>query len=104
MFGNKKYKFTKKTTPKKSIMAVILGLIACFWEILIIYLSYTMNGVIPAQYGLVVLLAGLFALTGLVLSIWSITYKEIYKLCPILGIIINTLGVFIVGFIIYVAI
>ena len=103
MFG-KRYKFTKKTTPKKSIMALVFGLLACFWEILIIYLSYTMSGDIPAQYGLVFLIAGLFAMVGLVLSIWSVTYKEIYKLCPILGIIINTIGVFIIGFIIYVAI
>lgn len=104
MIISKRYKFTKKRTPKKSVMAVVLGLIACFSEVLTIYLSYTLGGDIPAQYGLVILLSLLFAITGLVLSIWSVTYKEIYRLFPILGIVINAIGIFIVGFIIYVAV
>lgn len=99
MFARKRYKFTKKITPKKAIMSDVLGLIAICAEVLIIYLSYTLRGEIPNQYGAVFLMSLIFAIIGMVLAVWSITYKQIYRFCSILGIVLNAIAIFIIIFI-----
>lgn len=80
-------------------MSDVLGLIAICAEVLIIYLSYKLRGEIPAQYGAVFLMSLLFAIVGMVLAIWSITYKQIYRFASILGIIFNAIAIFIIAFI-----
>lgn len=104
MISNRKFKFTKKKTPKKGIMSFVLGLIAVVSEILTIYLSYTLKGDAPAQYGMVMLLSAIFAVAGLVLGILSSVQKDIYRFFPTLGIVFNTVAVGMIGFIIYVGI
>lgn len=101
MISNRKFKFTKKKTPKKGIMSVVLGLIAVVAEILTVYLSYLQKGNGPAQYGMVLLLSAIFGLAGLVLGIISSMQKEIYRFFPTLGIILNVVAVSIIGFLIY---
>lgn len=101
MFQKKGYKFTKKKNPQQGIMASILGVISNVSIVLAVYLTYQNKGVAPMQYGTVILLSLIFALVGLGLGIRSNLEKDIYRLFPILGILLNSIAVLASGFILY---
>ena len=82
-------------------MASILGTIAMVSVGLAIYLTYLNKGVAPMQYGTVILLSLLFAIVGLVLAIRACMEKDIYRLFPVLGIILNSITILAGGFILY---
>lgn len=104
MFQRRGYKFTKKKNPQQGIMASILGTIANISMVLAVYLTYQNKGVARMQYGTVILLSLIFALIGLVLGIRSCLEKDIYKLFPVLGILLNGVAMLIGGFILYLGI
>ncbi len=101
MFHRPGYKFTNKKNPQQGIMASILGTIAMVSVGLAIYLTYLNKGVAPMQYGTVILLSLLFAIVGLVLAIRACMEKDIYRLFPVLGIILNSITILAGGFILY---
>lgn len=101
MFQRKGYKFTKKKNPQQGIMASILGVIANVSIVLAVYLTYQNKGVALMQYGTVILLSLIFALVGLGLGIRSCLEKDIYRLFPVLGIILNSIALLAGGFILY---
>lgn len=101
MFQKKGYKFTKKKNPQQGIMASILGVISIASIVLAVYLTFQNKGVAPMQYGSVILLSLIFALVGLGLGIRSCLEKDIYRLFPVLGIILNSIAVLAGGFILY---
>ena len=82
-------------------MASILGTIAIVSVGLAVYLTYLNKGVAPMQYGTVILLSLLFAIVGLVLAIRACMEKDIYRLFPVLGIILNGITILAGGFILY---
>lgn len=82
-------------------MASILGVISNVSIVLAVYLTYQNKGVAPMQYGTVILLSLIFALVGLGLGIRSNLEKDIYRLFPILGILLNSIAVLASGFILY---
>ena len=82
-------------------MAAILGIIANVSIALAVYLTYQNKGVAPVQYGSVILLSMIFAVVGLGLGIRSCLEKDIYRLFPILGMILNSVAVMSSGFILY---
>ena len=92
MFRRKNYKFTKKKNPQQGCMASILGAIANTSIALAVYFTYQNKGVAPMQYGTVILLSLFFAIAGFVLAIRSCLAKDIYRLFPILGIILNSIA------------
>lgn len=98
------YKFTKKKNPQKGIMSTSLGMISIVSVCLAVYFTYLNKGTALAQYGSVVLLSGIFAITGLVLGIMSCLEKDIYRLFPIIGIVLNSITLFMSGFILYVGV
>lgn len=98
------YKFTKKKNPKKGIMSTSLGVISVVSVCLAVYLTYLNEGAALAQYGSVVLLSGIFAITGLVLGIMSCLEKDIYRLFPIVGVVLNSITLLMSGFILYVGV
>ncbi len=53
------------------------------------------------QYGMVVLLSVIYAMTGMLLGVKSLLEKDIFKLFPIMGIVLNVLAVLAGGFILY---
>ena len=53
------------------------------------------------QYGAVVILAVVYAIAGMVLGIRSLTEKDIFKVFPVLGILLNFLTVIAGGIILY---
>lgn len=101
MFHRPGYKFTNKKNPQQGIMASILGTIAMVSVGLAIYLTYLNKGVAPMQYGTVILLSLLFAIVGFVLAIRACMEKDIYRLFPVLGIILNGITILAGGFILY---
>lgn len=82
-------------------MAAILGVIANASIVLAVYLTYRNQGVARMQYGTVILLSLLFALTGLGLGIRSCLEKDIYRLFPVLGMVWNGIALLVGGFILY---
>lgn len=101
MFHRPGYKFTNKKNPQQGIMASILGTIAIVSVGLAVYLTYLNKGVAPMQYGTVILLSLIFAITGLVLGIRACMEKDIYRFFPIWGIILNSITLLAGGFILY---
>ena len=101
MFHKTGYIFTDKKNPERGIMAAILGLISAASVCLAVYLTYQNKGVAPVQYGSVILLSFIFALTGLVLGIIANMQKDIFHIFPIIGIVLNSITILADGFILY---
>ena len=85
-------------------MAAILGVIANVSIVLAVYFTFQNKGVAPMQYGTVILLSLIFAMVGFVLGIRSSMEKDIYRLFPILGIVLNSIALLAGGFILYMGI
>ena len=86
------YKFTNKKNPIKGVAAFILGVIALGSLILAIYLTFQNQGVAPLQYAIAVILSIVMAIAGMVCGIMSCLEKDIFKLFPILGVVLNLLS------------
>lgn len=82
-------------------MATILGGISLVSLCIVIYLSYTEDGAVPAGYGVTGLLAALFSVIGLILGVVTVREKEYYRLFPRLGILLNLLVLAGVSLILY---
>ena len=95
------YKFTNKKNPLKGVAAFILGVIALGSLILAIYLTFQNQGVAPLQYAIAVILSIVMAIAGMVCGIMSCLEKDIFKLFPILGVVLNLLALLLSGFILY---
>lgn len=88
----KGYIFTNKEHSLYGIMATILGILSCATLGTAVYLSYLNEGESSARYGAAALLAVLFMIVGIALSLWSTTEKEKFKLFTVLGIVINVIA------------
>jgi peptidoglycan/LPS O-acetylase OafA/YrhL len=100
-FRKSGYIFTDKKNPRWGIMSTLLGLIAVVSVVLAVYCTYLDKGNAPMQYGMVVLLSVIYAMTGMLLGVKSLLEKDIFKLFPIMGIVLNVLAVLAGGFILY---
>ena len=85
-------------------MAAIFGVIANASIVLAVYFTFQNKGVAPMQYGTVILLSLVFAAVGFVLGIRSNLEKDIYRLFPVLGIVLNSMDLLAGGFILYIGI
>lgn len=101
MFHRSGYIFTDKKNPQRGIMSAILGVISVASVCLAVYLTYQNKGVAPAQYGSVILLSLIFAVTGVVLGILAMLEKDIFRIFPVTGIILNSMTIIAGGFILY---
>lgn len=96
----KNFIFTNKRDSKQAIMATILGVISNVSLGIVIYLSYLNGGNVPISYGLTGLLAMIFSLIGLVLGVLTLWEKDIFKLFPVLGILLNLIALGILAFLV----
>lgn len=96
----KHFIFTNKRDSKQAIMATILGVISNVSLGIVIYLSYLNGGNVPISYGLTGLLAMIFSLIGLVLGVLTLWEKDIFKLFPVLGILLNLIALGILAFLV----
>ncbi len=95
------YIFTDKKNPRWGIMSTLLGLIAVLSVAAAVYFTYLQNGAAPMQYGMVILLSVIYSMIGMVLGVRSLLEKDIFKLFPIMGIVLNVIAVMEGGFILY---
>ena len=82
-------------------MSSILGLIAGVSVCLAVHLTYLNGGTAFMQYGAAVLLAMIYAAAGLALGIRSLTEKDIFRVFPIIGILLNVVTMAASGIILY---
>ena len=70
------------------------------WEI-VTYLSYSQGGVMHGGYGVTGVLATIYSLIGLILGILTLREKDIYRIFPVLGTILNVVALGGVSFLLY---
>lgn len=97
----KNYIFTNKKHSNKAIMSTILGVISLVSLGIVTYLSYRQGGVMHGGYGATGVLATIYSLIGLILGILTLRDKDIYRLFPVLGTILNVVALGGVSFLLY---
>lgn len=102
IFKNPGYIFTNKKNPRNGIMSTILGIIAVSSVAAAVFFTYRDKGNAPMQYGMVILLSVIYAFTGVALGIRALLEKDIFRLFPIMGIVLNIIAVIECGAILYV--
>ena len=88
-----RYMFTDNRHPEKGIMSAILGLISVGALIAAVVFTYRDGGQAQLQYAAAVLVAAIFSVAGIVLGIMSRFERDIFKLFPNLGIVLNLLSI-----------
>lgn len=81
-------------------MATILGVISNASLGIVIYLSYLSGGNVPISFGLTGLFAMLFSIVGLILGVLTAQEKDMFKLFPVLGIVLNLIALGILAFLV----
>ena len=91
--------FTDNRHPEKGVMSAILGCISVTALVVSVAFTYRDGGQAQIRYAAAALVAAIFSVAGLVLGIMSRMEKDIFKLFPNLGIVLNTLSIAFVIFI-----
>ena len=91
--------FTDNRHPEKGVMSAILGIISVGALIAAVVFTYNDGGQAQMRYAAAALVAAIFSVVGLVLGIMSRMEKDIFKLFPNLGIVLNSLSIAFVIFI-----
>jgi hypothetical protein len=94
-----KYMFTDNRHPERGIMSAILGAISVGTLSLSVFLSYKAGGQAEVKYAAAAFVAAVFSVVGIILGIKSRFERDIFKLFPNLGIILNSLAIIFVVFI-----
>lgn len=102
MARRKNYIFTNKKHSEKAVMSAALGGLCIFSLIAVTFLSYKKGGEVPNGYGFTGLFVLIFSLIGLLLGVITVREKDMFKLFPILGIVLNTIALLGIGFMVYV--
>lgn len=95
------YIFTNRKHPDGAIMSVILGMISLMAMIVAVYLTYRQQHEGMLGYGVTGLLVTLFSVAGLVLALLQIGKKDVFKLFPIIGLVLNLLVLIGMGLMIF---
>lgn len=85
-----RYIFTDNKHPQKGIFSSALGVISAVTVYMAVRLAFEAGGQAKPQYAAAVILALIYAIAGFVLGIMSGTEKDIFRLFPNLGILLNT--------------
>lgn len=96
----KNYIFTNRRDSRQAIMGTILGVISNASLGIVIYLSYRNGGDAPISYGLTGLLAMLFSMIGLILGVLTVREKDMFRLFPVLAILLNLVSLGILAFLV----
>ncbi len=91
--------FTDNRHPEKGVMSAILGCISVTALIAAVVFTYNDGGQAQLRYAAAAMVAAIFSVAGLVLGIMSRMEKDIFKLFPNLGIVLNTLSIAFIIFI-----
>ena len=94
-----RYMFTDNRHPEKGIMSAILGCISVGTLIVAVLFTYRDGGQAQLRYAAAAFVAAIFSVVGLVLGIKSRFERDIFKVFPNIGIILNFLALAFIVFI-----
>ena len=93
-----RYMFTDNRHPEKGVMSAILGCISVTALAFAVVFTYRDGGQAQIRYAAAALVAAIFSVVGFVLGIMSRFERDIFKLFPNLGIILNLISIIFVVF------
>lgn len=99
------YKFTEKSQSKKGIISFSTAVLLVGLYLVFVFLSFKEAGNLSAYYGSVGVLAMIFSVVTLIVSITSLMEEDTFKLFPRLGIGTSVLasllwvGTYVMGFV-----
>ena len=82
-------------------MSSILGTISVLSFAFGIIRSFALQGEVTGRFGFAGALAVLSALVGLILSLYSFKIKEAFRLCAVIGLVLNTISLLVAGFLLW---
>ena len=94
-----RYMFTDNRHPEKGVMSAILGCVSVGALACAVYYTYRDGGQAQMNYAAAALLAAIFSVVGFVLGIMSRFERDIFKIFPNLGIILNLMAIVFVIFV-----
>lgn len=100
----KNYMFTNKSHPQRGIMSAILGILSDGAIGLAVFSAFKAGGETSMRLASGVLLALIFAITGLTLGIMSRLEKDRFYFFPNAGILLNSIAIIAVAFILYIGV
>lgn len=103
MSQKRSYMFTNRKHSQKAVMSTVFGVLCTVSLAVVIILSYSRDGDIPAGYGFTGVFATLLSLIGLILGVLAVREKDRFKLFGWLGILLNGISLAMVSGILYVA-
>ncbi|MBQ7926640.1 MAG: hypothetical protein IJ335_10165 [Lachnospiraceae bacterium] len=101
MKKKRSYIFTNRKHTDQAIMSAILGMISIVATVMAIIFSYRQSLEGKVGYGATCLLATLFAVIGLILSVTQLVKKDVYRLFPVTGMMLNGAVLLAMGFLVY---
>ena len=103
MSQKKNYMFTNRRHSEKAIMSTVFGVLCTVSLVIVVVLSYSRGGDVPAGYGFTGLFAAILSLVGMLLGVLALREAERFKLFGWLGILLNGVSLGAVSGILYAA-
>lgn len=88
-----RYMFTDNRHPEKGVMSAILGCLSVITLGLSVFFTYRDGGLAQVKYAAAAMLAAVFSVAGFVLGIQARFERDIFKIFPNIGIILNSLSI-----------
>lgn len=89
MSQKKNYMFTNRRHSEKAIMSTVFGVLCTVSLVIVVVLSYSRSGDVPAGYGFTGLFAAILSLVGMLLGVLALREADRFKLFGWLGILLN---------------
>lgn len=103
MSQKKNYMFTNRRHSEKAIMSTVFGVLCTVSLTVVVVLSYSRSGDVPAGYGFTGLFAAILSLVGMLLGVLALREADRFKLFGWLGILLNGVSLGAVSGILYAA-
>ncbi len=103
MSQKKNYMFTNRRHSGKAIMSTVFGVLCTVSLVVVVVLSYSRSGDVPAGYGFTGLFAAILSLVGMLLGVMALREADRFKLFGWLGILLNGVSLGAVSGILYAA-
>ena len=103
MSQKKNYMFTNRRHSEKAIMSTVFGVLCTVSLVIVVVLSYSRGGDVPAGYGFTGLFADILSLVGMLLGVLALREADRFKLFGWLGILLNGVSLGAVSGILYAA-
>lgn len=101
MRGRHRYIFTNRKHSLRGIMATVLGSLSIGGLVAAVSMTYR-RGYAPPSFGIAGLIAMLYSVTGMALSLSSYMADDTYRLFSALGLALNGVALFLMGLIVFV--